>query len=162
MDSSSTNGPKVHETGPAETPRALDRAVNRLADYGLDATKIADALGVPIDQIHGSLTISRRVQSPAEKEIADQARTLAVQVIKRAQAVLQFGAPDHRLAIMKAVLPNAMRTLGVEAASEHQEVRMQLDNLFTSIRSVTPSEPLVTPTDIIDVKSEASSFPAED
>ncbi len=132
----------------------INQTINKLAEIGLTPEAISSTVQRPIELVQAVITTTPQ---PVDKELQAQARSLVRLTMKRAMLLMQFGAPSVQLALMRSILPTAMRSLGAEGDGTGEETKTRLEVLFSEIRSVN------TTGAVIDAPSfEAVTEPTED
>lgn len=128
-----------------------DEKVLILAKYGMDPESIASLVEQPISEIHATI-VSHRIKLPdADEELRDEARAFMRLALKRARMFMEFGLPSQQLALIRTVLPAAMRSLGAGDSGSSEDTHAQLQVLFSEIRNVPNATNTIG--DSIDVES---------
>lgn len=134
----------------------VEQTIAKLAEIGLTPEAISSTVDRPIELVQAVITETHPVQQDAE--LQSQARSLVRLTMKRAMLLMQFGPPATQLALMRSILPTAMRSLGAEGDGTGEENKVKLELLFKEIRSVRNANDAV-----IDAPSfEATPEPTED
>jgi hypothetical protein len=68
--------------------------------------------------------------------LSEMVRDLVIEGLKEARQMLRFGLADQKLAIIRALLSGATRSLGKDFTSTESEAKVAVERLFTSMREI--------------------------
>jgi hypothetical protein len=132
----------------------VDDVIGKLASLGLSPDVIAMTLEAPVSRVRSVLvTRTTHGPSPEEKQLAEEVRQLTHTALRQATLMLQFGHTDQKIAIIKSLLSNAGRLIGQESGGSTEEIRANLETLFTETRRVKGSQVVITDDGAIDVEA---------
>lgn len=114
--------------------KSPEEIIEHLVSIGMDAESIASATRRPVQEVRA--TIVTRARTEADDELRDEARAFARQAFRRARIFMEFGLPSQQMALIRTVLPPAMRALGAVEDDKSEDTKAQLQVLFSEIRSV--------------------------
>lgn len=144
----------VDSVGVAEMSTSTTDVIARLAESGLSPDMIAHALDRPRSEVR-QVIVSLRQSPPApvlDEQMTDEVRQLAAMCLREARLMIEFGAPDTRLAIIKSVLPALSRHIA-QPGEDNDDVRGEWERMLEEMRDVPEIETIVTETDIIEVEA---------
>lgn len=134
--------------------------VANLAELGLPVEAIRLAIpSLPERQIKHILSVRRSVQSPEQAALADEVRGLMRVAVRKATTIIEFGPPEHRIQLIRALLSNAGRLVAQEEDTTTTELRAELTELFSEIRDVPPNPDVITEASFQDISNDRDDEP---
>lgn len=130
-----------------------EEIVEHLVSIGMDAESIASAVRRPVQEVRATIVTHER--QVADEELRGEAREFARAAFKRARVYMEYGLPSQQMALIRTVLPPAMRALGAVEDKSNEETKAQLQVLFSEIRSVPGATKTIG--EPIDVESTPAS-----
>lgn len=124
-----------------ETQVSIPEVVSRMAGSGLHPESIAQILGIPSIEVRTIILQLPPSQHPDEVKIADKTRALIAMALDEAREMMEFGAEDTKLALVKAFVGGAIRTLGRAQDTGDEDARDALQRIFASQREIVQTIP---------------------
>lgn len=121
---------------------SIPEVVSRMAASGLHPESIAQILQISPIQVKTIILQLPPVQHPDEVKIAEKTRALINMALDEARDMLDNGAEDTKLALVKAFVGGAIRTLGRSEDTETDETRAAVERIFKSNREIPSAIPV--------------------
>lgn len=141
------------------TTTTIEEVVANLADIGLPAEVIQSAVKLPVKQIRSILSVRRSTPSPEQEALAGEVRTLTRLAIRKATTIIEFGPPEHRVSLIRALISNAGRLVSQQEDSTIAELRQEMTELFSEMRDVPADITPITEASFQDISPSNDETP---
>lgn len=160
MDPGQSNGKTITAEVVPPAPTSIEDVVSNLADLGLPAEMIQSAVKIPVKQVRSILSIRRTAApSPQQEALADEVRSLTRLAIRKATTIIEFGPPEHRISLIRALISNAGRLVSQQEDSTTAELREEMTTLFAEMRDVPADPTPITDDSYIDIAPSNDEIP---
>lgn len=113
----------------------------RLVDQGVPLDVVSAALNAPLADL--SRVLKRTILTPEDQQLASGMRQLAWKAWREAMWILDNGAPDQKMTLMKVVLGKTAGLIGQETTNTFEDTKESLERMWAEMRDV-PESPGVT------------------